>query len=157
MIATAASALSGMAGEPLYAQGADPNAAPNPYKMQENWAQLPEGRKFGAAIKVQVDHSDGKSIWVFDRCGATECTNSTLAPMEKFDSSGKFQKAIGAEMFAVPHGFYVDREGNVWGGDQIARNGKGADLIKFAPDGKGVDDFGQAGNARQRSRLFDYG
>src|SRR5262249_37455545 len=73
---------------------------------------------------------------VFDRCGATECTNSTLAPMEKFDSSGKFQKAIGADMFAVPHGFYVDREGNVWGGDQIARNGKGADLIKFAPYGK---------------------
>jgi len=62
MIAAAASALSGMAGERLYAQGADPNAAPNPYKMQENWAQLPEGRKFGAAIKVQVDHSDGKSI-----------------------------------------------------------------------------------------------
>src|SRR5215471_9016244 len=93
----AVGALSGMAGERLYAQG--------------------------------VDHSDGKSIWVFDRCGATECTNSTLAPMEKFDSSGKFQKAIGADKFAVPHGFYVDREGNVWGGDQIARNGKGADLI----------------------------
>jgi hypothetical protein len=35
MIAAAAGALSGMAGERLYAQGADPNAAPNPYKMQE--------------------------------------------------------------------------------------------------------------------------
>jgi NHL repeat len=139
MIAAAASALSGIAGERLYAQGADPNAAPNRYKMQENWAQLPEGRKFGAAIKVQVDHSDGKSIWVFDRCGATECTNSTLAPMEKFDSSGKFQKAIGADMFAVPHGFYV------WGGDQIARNGKGADLIKFAPDGKVLMILGKPG------------
>jgi NHL repeat len=145
MIAAAAGALLGMAGERLYAQGADPNAAPNPYKMQENWAQLAEGRKFGAAIKVQIDHSDGKSIWVFDRCGATECTNSTLAPMEKFDSSGKFQKAIGAGMFAVPHGFYVDREGNVWGGDQIARNGKGADLIKFAPDGKVLMILGKPG------------
>src|SRR6266481_49957 len=145
MIAATASALSGMAGERLYAQGADPNAAPNPYKMQENWVQLPEGRKFGAAIKVQVDHSDGKSIWVFDRCGERECTNSTLAPMEKFDSSGKFQKAIGAGMFAVPHGFYVDREGNVWGGDQIARNGKGADLIKFAPDGKVLMILGKPG------------
>ena len=145
MIAATASALSGMAGERLYAQGADPNAAPNPYKMQENWAQLAEGRKFGAAIKVQVDHSDGKSILVFDRCGATECTNSTLAPMEKFESSGKFQKAIGAGKFAVPHGFYVDREGNVWGGDQIARNGKGADLIKFAPDGKVLMILGKPG------------
>ena len=64
MIAAAAGALSGMAAEPLYAQSADPNAAPNPYKMQENWPQLPEGRKFAAAIKVQVDHSDGKSICV---------------------------------------------------------------------------------------------
>ena len=145
MIAAAAGTLLGMAGERLYAQGADSNAAPNPYKMQESWAQLAEGRKFGAAIKVQVDHSDGKSIWVFDRCGATECTNSTLAPMEKFDSSGKFQKAIGAGMFAVPHGFYVDREGNVWGGDQIARNGKGADLIKFAPDGKVLMILGKPG------------
>src|SRR6516164_9768386 len=145
MIAAAAGALSGMAGERLYAQGSDPNAAPNPYKMQENWAQLPEGRKFGATIKVQVDHSDGKSIWVFDRCGATECTNSMLAPMEKFDSSGEFQKAIGADRFAVPHGFYVDREGNVWGGDQIARNGKGADLIKFAPDGKVLMILGKPG------------
>src|SRR5258708_35293583 len=78
--------------------------------MREKWAQVAGGRKLGEAIKVQIDHSDGKSIWVFDRCGATECTNSTLAPMEKFDSSGKFQKAIGAGMFAVPHGFYVDRE-----------------------------------------------
>jgi sugar lactone lactonase YvrE len=134
-----------MAGERLCAQGAHPNVAPNPYKMQESWAQLGEGRKFGAAIKVQVDHSDGKSIWVFDRCGANECTNSTLAPMEKFDSSGKLQKAIGAGMFAVPHGFYVDGEGNVWGGDQIARNGKGADLIKFAPDGKVLMILGKPG------------
>src|SRR6202023_2925908 len=33
-------------------------------------------------------------------------------------------------------GFYVDREGNVWAGDQIAKNGRGADLIKFGRDGK---------------------
>ena len=59
MIAAAAGALTGMAGERLCAQGADPNVAPNPYKMQESWAQLGEGRKFGAAINVQVDHSVG--------------------------------------------------------------------------------------------------
>ena len=98
MIVAAAGALSGMAGERLYAQGADPNAAPNPYKMQENWAQLPEGRKFGTAIKVQIDHSDGKSIWVFDRCGANECTNSTVAPIVKLDSAGTFVKAFGADI-----------------------------------------------------------
>src|SRR6266852_8545768 len=107
MIAAAAGALSGMAGERVYAQAADPNAAPNPYKMQENWAQLAAGRKFGAAIKVQVDHSDGKSIWVFDRCGGNECTNSLVAPIQKFDTAGKFEKAFGGSLFAVPHSLYV--------------------------------------------------
>jgi DNA-binding beta-propeller fold protein YncE len=129
----------------LYAQGADPNAAPNPYKLQESWAQLPNGQKFGAAIKVQVDHNDGKSIWVFDRCGSAECTNSTIPPIEKFDSSGAFQKAFGAGMYAVPHGLYVDGDGNVWAGDQIARNGKGADLIKFSPDGRVLMTLGKPG------------
>ena len=89
MIAAAAGALSGMAGERLYAQGADPNAAPNPYKMQENWAQLPEGRKFGAAIKVQVDHSDGKSIWVFDRCASNGCN-----PIRNCDLNGKIRARL---------------------------------------------------------------
>src|SRR5215470_12803172 len=145
IIGLTAAALLASGGDRSWAQGADPNAAPNPYKMQENWAQPSGGRKFGQAIKVQVDHSDGKSIWVFDRCGDKECTDSTVAPMQKFDSSGKFQKAIGADKFAIPHGFYVDREGNVWGGDQIARNGKGADLIKFASDGKVLMVLGKPG------------
>src|SRR6476619_6202317 len=77
-----------MAEDAVYAQDADPNAAPNPYKMQESWAQLPNGQKFGAAIKVQVDHSDGKSLWVFDRCGASECTDTTIPPIA-LDSTGR--------------------------------------------------------------------
>src|ERR1035438_8424314 len=65
-----------------YTQAADPNAAPNPYKMQDNWLQLPAGRQLGGAIKVQVDHSDGKSIWVFDRCSSNGCN-----PIQKFDAT----------------------------------------------------------------------
>src|SRR5262249_37594431 len=57
------------------------------------------------SIKAMIRASGCSTV-----AGATECTNSTLAPMEKFDSSGKFQKATGADMFAVPHGFYVDHE-----------------------------------------------
>lgn len=76
----AVGALVAMLGHRLHAQGTDPNAAPNPYKMQDKWVQLPAGRTMGQAIKVQVDHSDGKSIWVFDRCGSKECTGSMVAP-----------------------------------------------------------------------------
>lgn len=128
-----------------YSQGAGAEALPNPYRMLDSWAQLPDGRKFGGVIKVQVDHSDGKSIWVFDRCAATECTDSSLPPLMKFDASGKFVTAIGAGLFAVPHGLYVDRDGDVWAGDQIARNGKGADLIEFSPDGKVLKTIGKPG------------
>ena len=52
MAGIAAGALMMVSGDRGYAQGADPNAAPNPYKTQDNWAQLTDGRKFGAAIKV---------------------------------------------------------------------------------------------------------
>jgi hypothetical protein len=145
MIGVAATALMMVAGGRGYSQSIDPNAAPNPYRMLASWAQLPADRKFGGVIKTQVDHSDGKSIWVFDRCGSNECTNSTVAPLMKFDASGKFERAIGANLFAVSHALYVDRDGNVWAGDQIARNGKGADLIKFSPDGKALMTIGKPG------------
>jgi hypothetical protein len=145
MIGAAAAALMMVAGDRGYSQSNDPNAAPNPYKMLASWAQLPADRKLGGVIKVQVDHSDGKSVWVFDRCGASECTNSPLAPLMKFDASGKFERAIGANVFAVSHALYVDRDGNVWAGDQIARNGKGADLVKFSPDGKALLTIGKPG------------
>ncbi len=145
MIGVAATTLTMIAGNRSYGQSADPNAAPNPYRMLDSWAQLPADRKLGGVIKAQVDHSDGKSIWVFDRCGASECTNSTLAPLMKFDASGKFERAIGAGLFAVSHALYVDRDGNVWAGDQIARNGKGVDLIKFSPDGKVLMTIGKPG------------
>jgi hypothetical protein len=145
MIGIATGALMMAAGDRGYSQGIDPNAAPNPYRMLDSWAQLPADRKFGGVIKVQVDHSDGKSMWVFDRCGSNECTNSAVAPLLKFDASGKFDRAIGAGLFAVSHALYVDKEGNVWAGDQTARNGKGADLIKLSPDGKVLMTIGKPG------------
>jgi sugar lactone lactonase YvrE len=145
MIGIASGALMMAAADRSYSQGAAANAAPNPYRMLDSWAQLPADRKFGGVIKTQVDHSDGKSMWVFDRCGSNECTSSTLAPLMKFDASGKFERAIGGGLFAVSHALYIDRDGNVWAGDQVAKNGKGADLIKFSPDGKVLMTIGKPG------------
>jgi len=56
--------------------GADANSAPNRYRVDEGWAKLPQGRKWGAAIGVDIDR-DGKSVWVFDRCGTPDdCSGS---------------------------------------------------------------------------------
>ncbi len=144
-IAFGAAAVAAVALSGERAQAQDPNSAPNPYRMEENWAKLPDGRKWGSAIGVEVDHSDGKSIWVFDRCGANDCSNSNLAPIQKFDASGKFVRSFGAGMFNFPHGLFVDREGNVWATDERGKNGKGDIVVKFSPDGKVLMTLGKPG------------
>ena len=65
-----------------HAQVDDPNSAPNPYHVVNDWAKLPEGRQWGMAIGVDVDH-DGTSVWVFDRCGGKSCDGSNIAPIQK--------------------------------------------------------------------------
>jgi sugar lactone lactonase YvrE len=103
---------------------ADPNGAPNPYRLDANWLKIPDGRKIGQVTGVDID-PDGKSIWVLDRCGVKDCVNSPLNPIEKFDASGKLVASFGHGLFNHPHGFYVDREGNVWTTDNTGGDGKG--------------------------------
>ena len=81
------------------AQAAGPNDAPNPYHMLDSWAQIPQDHALGAPIGVEIDHSDGKSLWVFDRCGGNDCKGSKLAPIWKFDASGQLKANFGAGMF----------------------------------------------------------
>src|SRR5215471_10276803 len=92
------------------AHAEDPNAAPNPYRAEENWAKLPEGRVWGQAIGVDIDR-DGTSVWVFDRCGAKTCEGSNIAPIQKFDASGKLVTSFGAGMINWPHGLFAARDG----------------------------------------------
>ena len=88
---------------------------------------------------------DGKSIWVFDRCGARECTSSKIAPLQEFDPSGKLVAAIGTGMFIFPHGIYVDQTANVWITDARGAAGKGQQVLKFSPEGKLLMTMGKAG------------
>jgi sugar lactone lactonase YvrE len=155
MVGVAVCALWVVSGDHGYTQAVDANAAPNPYKMQDNWLQLPEDRKLGAAIKVQVDHSDGKSIWVFDRCSSNSCANSMIPPIQKFDSNGKFVRAFGANMFIQPHGFYVDNDGNVWATDNGVSNGKGAVVVKFSPTGQVLMTLGKPGMPGNAQGFFN--
>jgi sugar lactone lactonase YvrE len=131
----------------IYAQSADPNSAPQSYKLDEGWAKLPEGRKFGAVFGLSIDR-DGKSLWAFDRCETTNfCADSNLNPIFKFDQNGKVVANFGAGIFAAPHGLYVDKDDNVWATDFQAKNGKGHTVTKFSPDGKVLMTLGKAGMA----------
>jgi len=108
------------------------NDAPNPYRTVENWAQLPEGRKWGSLSAVDID-KDGKSIWVAERCGGNSaCLDApTVDPILKFDSSGKLVKSFGAGLLVSPHGIYVDRDGNI--------SPEGKLLMTLGEPGGGVD------------------
>ena len=39
---------------------------------------------------------------------------SELDPILHFDENGKLLKSFGAGLVVMPHGFWVDRDGNVW-------------------------------------------
>ncbi len=71
----------------------DPNAAPNPYRVMEDWAKLPGGRKLGQSISVDID-PDGKSVRAFERCGDDKCTGASVAPILKFDAAGNLLKSF---------------------------------------------------------------
>jgi DNA-binding beta-propeller fold protein YncE len=136
-------------------EGADGNSAPNPYRVDEGWAKLTQGRKWGAAVGVDIDR-DGKSVWVFDRCAtADDCSGSSLAPIQKFDASGRLVTSFGAGMFNYPHGLFVDRTGNVWVSDGRAKNGKGHTVMKFSPDGKLLMTLGKPGVAGDGPDTFN--
>jgi DNA-binding beta-propeller fold protein YncE len=155
-LALAAAAAIGLGLKSLPAQDRrDPNSAPDPYRMVDSAIQLPEGRKLGAPIGVEIDHCDGKTLWVFDRCGGDTCAGSDLAPIMKFDASGKMVANFGAGTVNWPHGFSVDRNGDVWVTDGQAGGGKGHTVIKFAPDGKILMTLGKPGVAGDAPGMFN--
>ena len=140
----------------LHAQNTnDPNAAPNPYRMEELRVQLPDGRKLGAPIGVEIDQSDGKTLWVYERCGADTCVGSTVDPVMKLDGNGKILANFGGGLVNWPHGFYVDRAGDVWITDGRGENGKGNTVIKFSPQGKVLLALGKPGQAGNGPGMFD--
>src|SRR5215218_3315845 len=126
-------------GTRAYAQGTDPNSSPNPYRAAEEWVQLPQGRKMGSPIGVEIDR-DGKSLWIFDRCAANSCAGSNVAPIMKFDPAGKLVTSFGVGMFDFPHGLATDHDGNVY-----VTDGKTHTVVKFAPDGKVLMSLGHKG------------
>ncbi len=139
----------------LYAQPSypPPNDLPNPYKTVTGWAQLPDGRKWGSTAGVDVG-PDGH-IWTYDRCGANSCADSPLDPILEFDASGKNLRHFGAGLFVQPHGFFVDKDSNVWVTDDQAKDGKGDQVYKFSRGGKVLLVLGKAGVAGSGPDAFN--
>jgi DNA-binding beta-propeller fold protein YncE len=108
------------------------------------------GRNFGSTPGLALD-KDGKSLWVFDRCGGNTCENSNIDPITKYDASGKVAITFGAKMFVRPHGVTVDNDGNVWVTDGVGiapkdgKPGKGQTVMKFSPEGKVLMTLGTPG------------
>ena len=133
---------------------APPNSQPNPYRAIEHWGQMPEGRTWGSTSAVAFDR-DG-NLWVAERCGANSCAGKPdVAPVLKFDPSGKLLKSFGEGMFVFPHAILVDRAGNIWVTDGQGREGKGHQVIEFDPNGKVLMTLGKAGIAGADENTFN--
>jgi DNA-binding beta-propeller fold protein YncE len=131
------------------AQADDPNSAPDPYHIVSNWAQLPEGRHWGMAIGVAVDR-DGSSVWVFDRCGGKTCAGSNVAPLQKFDATGRLVTSFGAGMFLWPHGLFAAPDGSIW-----VTDGQKQVVMHLSADGQMLMTLGKPGVAGDGPNTFN--
>ena len=136
--------------------GISAQALPNPYRVVDGWAKLPNGRTMGAVGGVAID-PDGEHIWAVIRCDATaperfgnECLDSDLDPVIKFDTDGNVAESFGGGLFIWPHGIFVDEDGNVWVTDGVSEartppGTRGHQVIKFSPTGEVLMTLGTPG------------
>jgi len=157
-----------------------PSTLPNPYRLVPDWPTLPasmkgpNGHRWGEVIRVHVA-PDG-NIWVFHRCfhdkpsGDATCLNRGDAnpPILEFNPAGKLLKSFGVGLFAHPHGFTVDKDGNLWATDtnddqtilgMPAQNAQGItmghEVLKISPSGQVLMTIGQEGTAGNGPYTFD--
>ena len=157
-----------------------PTNLPDPYRLVPNWPALPasmkgpNGHKWGEVIRVHLA-PDG-NIWIFQRCfydkpaGDATCLNRGDAnpPILEFSPAGKLLKSFGVGLFAHPHGFTVDKDGNLWTSDtndeetilgMPAKNAAGVtmgqEVLKLSPDGKILMTIGKEGVAGDGPYTFD--
>lgn len=140
------------------------SSSDNPYQVIYNWGNLPGGREMGVVTGVHPD-PDGEHLWIVERCGSNQCAGSDLNPIHKLDSDGNVVKSLGAGLFAWPHGFDLDHEGNLWitegapagdiRGEPGLERGMGHQVIKLDQNGKVLMRLGEAGVAGDDSSHFN--
>lgn len=125
------------------------NAMSNPYRMVDGWGTLPDGVLWGASIGIIPDGQGG--VWVLHR---------SEPPILKLDSDGHVVRTFGDGMFVQPHGFCMDRDGNLWAGDSgpfgddPAKAGRGYQFLKFDQQGNLLLTLGKAGVSRAGTDTF---
>jgi DNA-binding beta-propeller fold protein YncE len=130
--------------------------AQSPFRLVENWAQLPAGFAWGELADADLDAQG--TLWVLHRPptpGGSAATAGSKTggetPVLMFDRSHKLVKSFGTGLFLQPHGLHIDPEGNVWVTDSGPfyaagkTEGKGFQIFKFTPDGKLLMTLGKAG------------
>lgn len=154
-----------------------PAELPDPYQLVKGWPTLPasmNGGHWGEVIRVHV--AANGNIWVFQRCfnvvpaGSATCIDRgpENPPILEFNPAGKLLKSFGAGLFAYPHGFTVDHEGNLWTTDvndqetvlgMSAKNADGVimgeEVLKLSPEGKVLMTLGKEGVAGNGPDTFD--
>ena len=131
------------------------------FTIDNDFFKMQSGRPIGSTAGISIS-PDGKSIWVFDRCGANDCVGSDLDPIMQFDLDGNQLASFGSQMFVRPHGLHVDFEGNVWvtdgegpDGEDPRRDGKGHQVFKFSPEGNVLMTLGKPGVAGDGNYEFN--
>ena len=133
------------------------NDHPNPYTTINGYFDLPGDRVWGATGAIDIS-PDGESIWVAERCGTNSCAGSDIDPVVNFDQAGNVIGTFGAGLFVWPHGFHVDRDGNVWVSDGRGPTAQelidhpetanmGHTVYKFSPEGEVLLRLGEPGVA----------
>ncbi len=96
-----------------------PAPVPASYRVVLGWPHVPDETVLGQVSGVSVDFEGG--VWLFRRAerdwfGATLLTNPILSPtVMRFDGkSGELSGALGAGLFAMPHGLTIDKHGHLW-------------------------------------------
>ena len=151
-----------------------PSTLPNPYRLVPDWPTLPatmkgpNGRKWGEVIRVHV--APNGNVWVFHRCfsdkpnGDATCLNRGDAnpPILEFNLAGRSLRGFGVGLFAHPHGFTLDKDGNIWTTDtndqetilgMPAKNALGVavgqEVLKISSTGNVLMRIGTPGRRRE--------
>jgi DNA-binding beta-propeller fold protein YncE len=154
-----------------------PRELPNPYRLVEGWPAIPQsmnGGHWGEVIRVHV--APNGNIWVFQRCfnvvppGHATCINRGPAnpPILEFNPAGTLIRSFGAGLYAYPHGFTVDGQGNLWTTDvndeatvlgMSAKNAAGVqmgqEVLKLSPEGRVLMTLGKEGVSGNGQDRFD--